>query len=150
MRDERGDTESWADEVGGGARSDAKGDDGLVRPHVARKHPDRARQFLPFAALKGYYDLVRTRERVAHARHEATDEDVARLSAVLARVAKGDTVRAVHYVEHEAAYVETTGVVRAVDTAFQTLAIGSTDIAFSDLSDLAILPTTDGTLRAND
>ena len=30
--------------------------------HVARAHPDRARQFMPFAALKGYDELVRERE----------------------------------------------------------------------------------------
>lgn len=34
----------------------------LDGPHVARAHPDRARQFMPFAALKGYGELVRDRE----------------------------------------------------------------------------------------
>ena len=30
-----------------------------------RPRADRAQQFMPFAALKGYYDLIRERERVA-------------------------------------------------------------------------------------
>lgn len=30
----------------------------------ARPHPDRARQFMPFAALKGYRELVRQQERI--------------------------------------------------------------------------------------
>lgn len=30
--------------------------------HMARAHPERARQFMPFAALKGYEDLVRRSE----------------------------------------------------------------------------------------
>lgn len=32
--------------------------------HVARPHDDRARQFMPFAALKGYEELVAQREEV--------------------------------------------------------------------------------------
>ena len=31
-------------------------------PHVAKPSPHRARQFMPFAALKGYGDLTRERE----------------------------------------------------------------------------------------
>ena len=32
-----------------------------------RPRADRAQQFMPFAALKGYYDLIRERERVVDA-----------------------------------------------------------------------------------
>lgn len=109
---------------------------GLVRPHVARPHPDRARQFLPFAALKGYYDLVRTCERVVEPRPEHTEEDVARLSERLAGLEKGDLVRVVHYVEREGASVETRGAVTRVDLAFQTLVVGKTAVSFDDLIDL--------------
>ena len=31
-------------------------------PHVTRAHPDRARQFMPFAALKGYHELAKSKE----------------------------------------------------------------------------------------
>ena len=34
-------------------------------PHIARAHPDRARQFMPFAALRGYDELIRQRTRRA-------------------------------------------------------------------------------------
>ena len=33
-----------------------------VPPDIGRPHPDRARQFMPFAALRGYYDLVHAKE----------------------------------------------------------------------------------------
>ena len=114
-------------------------DDGLVRPHVARAHPDRARQFMPFAALKGYYDLVRTCERVIEPRHEPTEEDIARISARLADVRKGSIVRAVHYAESEGASIETSGVVARIDPTFQTIVVGATAIAFSDLGDIEIV-----------
>lgn len=43
------------------ARISAKvGSDG---PHEARDHADRASQFLPFAALAGYEEALRKRER---------------------------------------------------------------------------------------
>lgn len=32
---------------------------------IGKPHPDRARQFKPFAALKGYYELLEEREREA-------------------------------------------------------------------------------------
>ena len=65
---------------GGGARDDASlspgakaraaaecesVDDRLARPvpeGLGRPHPDRARQFSPFAALRGYYELVHAKE----------------------------------------------------------------------------------------
>lgn len=110
--------------------------DGLVRPHVARAHPDRARQFLPFAALKGYYDLVRSCERTTVPRHEPTDEDVARISSRLASLKKGDAVRIVHYVESEGAPVETQGIVSRIDPVLQTLVVGKTAASFADLLDI--------------
>lgn len=30
--------------------------------HVARSHPDRARQFMPFSALKGYHEMAAAKE----------------------------------------------------------------------------------------
>ena len=44
-------------------------DDLPQRPHRAVPHPDRARQFMPFAALRGYHELVQEEERAARARH---------------------------------------------------------------------------------
>lgn len=31
-------------------------------PHVAQAHPSRAKQFMPFAALKGYHQLLAEKE----------------------------------------------------------------------------------------
>jgi len=47
-------------------------------PHVARAHPDRARQFMPFAALKGYHELAKSKE------HDLElDFDLARQPAII-------------------------------------------------------------------
>ena len=148
MHDERADsaavgrtvpTEKAAQPASARRVTDCAFDDGLVRPHVARAHPDRARQFMPFAALKGYYDLVRDCERIIEPRHEATEEDVARISARLADIRKGSIVRAVHYAEHEGSYVETSGAVARIDPTFQTMVVAGTSISFSDLADIEIV-----------
>ncbi len=34
-------------------------------PHVAQAHPSRAKQFMPFAALKGYHQLLTEKEAAA-------------------------------------------------------------------------------------
>jgi len=38
-----------------------------------RPHPDRARQFMPFAALKGYYELIAQRTAQVMAATEAAE-----------------------------------------------------------------------------
>lgn len=99
------------------------------RPHI--DPADRARQFLPFAALKGYYDLVRAQERVPEPRHELTDDEAARLSSRVASLSKGDMVRVTYY--DVDAYVTATGLLANVDTAFRTLTVVKRKIAFEDI-----------------
>ena len=61
---------------------------------LGRKHPDRARQFMPFAALKGYYELVRERERTTQPKRELMPEEIEAISHVLAQLKKGEIGRA--------------------------------------------------------
>ncbi|MBQ3106857.1 MAG: hypothetical protein IJC51_05270 [Eggerthellaceae bacterium] len=42
-------------------------------PHQARPHADRARQFMPFSALKGYHELARSMEHVERSPIPSTD-----------------------------------------------------------------------------
>ena len=39
-----------------------------------RRHADRARQFMPFASLRGYYDYIREQERVREPRRELSED----------------------------------------------------------------------------
>ena len=108
--------------------------DGLRTPSGKRLRPepaDRARQFLPFAALTGYYDLLRERDRVPEPRHELTEEEAWELSETLARLRPRDLVRVCHY--REGTYVETCATVREVDAAGQALRLVGTRIEFEDI-----------------
>lgn len=92
---------------------------------------DRAQQFMPFAALKGYYELVRERERIVEPRRELTEEDAVRLSRALGQVRKGSMV-AVTYYDGDA-YAVARGLVADIDTAFRTITVVKRRIAFEDV-----------------
>ncbi|MCH3943546.1 MAG: YolD-like family protein [Atopobiaceae bacterium] len=95
---------------------------------------DRAQQFMPFAALRGYYDLVRERERVVEPRHELTDEQAAALSRRMLRVRKGQMVAVTHYAGD--AYVTTRGLCTAVDLTFRSITVVKERILFDDIVDV--------------
>lgn len=97
----------------------------------------RAQQFMPFAALRGYYDLVRERERVREPRHELTEEEARELDAVAASLRKGAMVEVVHY--DADAYVTTTGVLTGIDPTLRTLTVVKRGIAFADVRSLRVV-----------
>ncbi len=99
--------------------------------HVARGHDDRARQFMPFAALKGYHDLVREREQVRVAQHDVTDEQAQALSHSLSRLSKGDTANITHY--EDGKYLTTCGTVLEINETLRTMSIGGSDISFDGI-----------------
>lgn len=107
-----------------------------------RKRADRARQFLPFAALRGYYELIRQQERVPEPKRELPEEDALRLSELVARLCKGDLVRITHY--DEDAYITTEGVVTRIDTAFKTLDVVKRRIDFDAILDIEPLTAPNG------
>ena len=103
----------------------------MSRVEEPRRHADRAAQFMPFAALTGYYDLVRERERVTEPRREPSEEEAARISTELAAVRRGQLVRVTHY--DRDAYVTTEGIVTRVDPVARELTVVQRRISFDDI-----------------
>ena len=99
-----------------------------------RPRADRAQQFMPFAALRGYYDLVRERERTVEPRREMTEERAVELSRKLARLERRQMASVVHY--DGEAYVTTRGLVSDIDEAGRILTIVRERIAFDDIWDI--------------
>ena len=110
----------------------------MSRGGEPRRHADRAAQFMPFAALTGYYDLVRERERVSEPRREPSEEEAARISAELAAVRKGQLVRVTHY--ERDAYVTTEGIVTRIDLAARELTVVRRRIRFDDIWSVRPIP----------
>ena len=92
---------------------------------------------MPFAALKGYYDLVRSRERKVEPRHELTEEEAALLSEQVSRLRKGDMVRIIRY--DVDAYAPVTGVLTQVETTLRELTVVRLRIPFDDIRSLEVL-----------
>lgn len=91
----------------------------------------RAAQFMPFAALTGYYELARRQERVAEPRHELTEEEALSLSRTIVQVKKGDMVRVTYY--DRDAYRTVSGIVAHIDFTFRRIQVVKTAIGFDDI-----------------
>ena len=98
---------------------------------------DRARQFMPFAALKGYYDMVRERERTVEPRREMSEERAEFLDGCLKQVHRGSVVRAVYY--DGSAYVERVGAIARLDVLERVIVLVKTPIALDDLWEIDVL-----------
>lgn len=98
---------------------------------------DRARQFMPFAALRGYYDLVREVEHVPEPKRSLNEERALALSQTIASLKKGTLVKVTYYKDD--AYVVLEGVVSRIDEVFRVLDVVKTHIPFDDLWDIEIL-----------
>ncbi|MBS7008079.1 YolD-like family protein [Anaerostipes sp.] len=92
---------------------------------------DRARQFLPFAALKGYDEMLREIERETEPKRELTEEDARRLNEEIKTICKGMRVHIIYYKKD--VYAETEGTVSFIDTVFRKIFVGKEEISFDDI-----------------
>lgn len=133
----------WEEVDGDAADGGAVGEgspQGLDRPVPAglgRPHPDRARQFSPFAALRGYYELVHERERVIEPRRSLSEEEARALDEAVANLQRGAMARVVYY--EKDAYRTIVGTVSQVDMIYHDLWIVRTRIPFDELCALEVI-----------
>ena len=103
------------------------------------KREDRAKQFLPFDAMKGLYEALREREE-RHARterREIGEEQKEINSRVLAQVCKGTHVEVqCHHAFHDTVRE---GVVTRISLPYHFLEIEEDRIAFEDIYAIRIL-----------
>lgn len=92
---------------------------------------DRARQFLPFDALKGFKEAIKEREKIKVDKIELSEEALVELEYKLKQVKKGMIIKVVHYDNKE--YIETFGMVSEFNETFNYLVIVKTKILFEDI-----------------
>ena len=97
---------------------------------------DRARQFMPFAALKGYDELVRSKEKVIAPKKELSEYRAELLSNKLISVKKGDIISVVYY--DRDGYIKKEGMVALIDFNFRYLTVIKTKIAFDDIYNIKV------------
>ncbi len=104
--------------------------------NTVRRIPDRAMQFAPFAALKGYYDYIQAEERTTQPRKELSEDDSEIISNTLNNLSAGMTVR-VRYYDIDS-YVTIEGVVTEVNEPYHKLRVNKTAIPFADIYSICI------------
>ena len=80
---------------------------------------NRAAQFMPFAALTGYYELVRKQEITVESKRELTEEKALVLSKKLEGLKRGDLIRVTYYDTY--GYRSRTGILDEALPAFKLL-----------------------------
>ena len=95
---------------------------------------DRAKQFMPFAAVKGLEEALRRREKVVVPRVRLSEDAQEELNRRLTRLSRGDIVTLVYYSEGE--YIERTGMVSRLDTDARTVWIVKTPVPAEDILEL--------------
>ena len=91
----------------------------------------RAKQFMPFAALKGFEALLAAVARPKESRVELSEDQIEEGNKVLPIVRSGDWVRIVYYDKHK--YTELIGPVEVINKRLQLLAVQGVEISFRDI-----------------
>lgn len=95
---------------------------------------DRARQFMPFAALKGYYELLRTKERVVVQKKELSDDYAEILSRKVLSLKVGMMIKVTYYSNGD--YVSLEGIVTDINIDRRYITIVKTIISLDDVYEI--------------
>ncbi len=102
------------------------------RPKMSQA--DRAKQFMPFDALKGFRELLREKERVLVPKATLTEDKQAELDYKIHRIHNQDMVTIVYF--EKDAYVKVTGIVTRIDPGSRILKVVNTKIPFDDIYEI--------------
>lgn len=97
---------------------------------------ERAKQFLPFAAVKGLNEALEKKEMVAVSRVEMTEELAVELNEKINRVQKGATITITYYSNN--VFINLTGRVVQIDTAFRTIQLDDTIVDMEEITGLEL------------
>lgn len=106
----------------------------VYREHMNRE--DRAKQFMPFAALKGFPEVLRKKEKITVPKPELSEEYQEELDRKLRQIKKNDIVTAVYFFKGE--YLRKKGMVSRIDTSARVIKIVNVKICIDDLYDIQL------------
>jgi len=95
---------------------------------------DRAAQFAPFAALRGFEEELARMTELKSPRRELSDGEIERIGKILTSLSLGDTVRVTYYDFDR--YITSEGILTDLDPIERTLTVVKRRIPFSDLFEI--------------
>jgi hypothetical protein len=102
-----------------------------VKPERNMPIEERAKQFMPFAAVKGLSEALALKEKIVVPKPVLTDDMAEELDRAFARIETGSIVTVVYYRENE--YIQITGRVARISESSRLLQIVDTRIAFDEI-----------------
>ena len=104
------------------------------RPKAKMSVEQRAKQFMPFAALKGLPEALALKEKITVPKVELSEEMAAELDRKMHLLEKGKIATVIYFVKNE--YLKKTGMVAKIDTHARLLQIVNVKIPFDDILDI--------------
>lgn len=98
----------------------------------------RAKQFVPFDALKGLKEAIAAKEKRLQPRKELTDYMIEAINDTLRELEKGQQVTVIYYGSLEQEYLQITGAVVKVDPYRKLLQINNVMIDFSEIIEIVL------------
>ena len=98
---------------------------------------DRAKQFLPFDALKGFREAIRTMEEIHESKKDLSIDELNDLDNKIKSIKKNDLIKVKYYYQDE--YIETIDTLKKVDNIFKRLILNNNKISFDDIMDIELI-----------
>ncbi len=95
---------------------------------------DRAKQFMPFSAVKGLEEALRGKEKIVVPKVELSPEMAEELDYKMHLLEKGKVTTIIYFSSGE--YVKVTGLVARIDQTSRVIQIVNTKIRFDDIFDI--------------
>ena len=98
------------------------------------KNSDRAKQFMPFDALKGLKEEIKKREKIKVSKKELSPDGIEMLEYKLQQLKKGMMIKVIYFLNNE--YLALEGMVSNIDLIEHTISIVKTKIPIKDIYDI--------------
>lgn len=108
-----------------------------IRQKMSRE--DRAKQFMPFAALKGYEDALRAKEHIVVPRTDLSEEKLNELNEIFQVIHIGCMLECIYYDTREENYLKTTGILTKIDEDSRIIKIVNKTIKIDDIYEMKLV-----------
>ena len=104
---------------------------------LGKNKAERAKIFMPFAALKGFEEALREKEKVVVKKKDLNEEEILMLNQKMATLEKGQMIKIVYFNKDE--YIEIQGLVARLDKVLGNITVVNTKIDIKDILFLEII-----------
>ena len=108
-----------------------------MEKRVKMSMEQRAKIFLPFNGLRGYYDLILKVDKIKEPKRELSEDELDNLSNIFNKLKKRMIVKITYYLDD--GYVNIEGMISKINITKRIITIVKTNISFDDILDVSII-----------